>query len=129
MKSRKLKRFEQAHSKARLATPESTLTVSNYRIEILKVSEFFKSSFLKKSLKTSDVENYKDLRSEIWTQDSKPQNLPGQPSTTRLIISNFQKFLKIKFSFKFFEKSRKLPYFVTLKDVIIHMDAKNSTPV
>ena len=45
--SLKLQGFEQSYSEARVATPESKLTVSNYRIEIFETSSlnFFKSKF------------------------------------------------------------------------------------
>ena len=39
--SRKLKALEQSYLEAKIATPESSLTISNYRIESFKVLEFF----------------------------------------------------------------------------------------
>ena len=97
--SRKLQGFEKSYSEARLATHVITLTFTKSR---LIFQNFCTSKFLK---------YYKDLRTEIWRQDSQPLRVPWQHPTTVMKISNFVKFSKFKVSGDI-EKSRKLPYFV-----------------
>ena len=63
MASRKHKAFKQSHLDARFATPESTLTVPNDTTENFKLSN--------KTLKMSNLENYKHLSSHILRQDLK----------------------------------------------------------
>ena len=50
---------------------------------------------MKKSLKTSYLENPKDLRTEIWLQGSQPLRVPWHHPTTVKRISNFVKIFKI----------------------------------
>ena len=72
--SRKLQRIEQSYLEARFAIFESTLTGPNYMVgnfRFLKTDNNL--SFLRifeKSQKTSYLENYKELSSHIWKQDS-----------------------------------------------------------
>ena len=73
--SRKLQRIEQSYLEARSAIFEITLTVSSYRVWNFrfcekKINISFLKFFLKKSQKTSYLENYKELSSHIWRQDS-----------------------------------------------------------
>ena len=66
----------------------------------------FSENFLKTSQKTSYLENYKELSSHIWRQDSTSVKVLWQHPTTRLGISNFERKL-IKIFWNFLKKSQK----------------------
>ena len=57
--------FEQSYLEARFATPERTLTVSTTGLRSTNFLNLFEIYFLKKSEKTSYLENYQKLRNEI----------------------------------------------------------------
>ena len=83
---------------AEFATPEITLTDPNYRLRFSKFEHKFNfhEIFLKKSQKTSYLENCKVLSSHIWRQNSQLLN-PGKASL-QMVNSNFEKFFISKFS-------------------------------
>ena len=65
--------------------PTTRLGISNFERKLIKI--FW--NFLKKSQKTSYLENYKDLSSHIWRQDSQSLKVFWQDLTTGLGISDF----------------------------------------
>ena len=110
VKSGKLQGFAQSYSEARVWTPEKTLTVSNNRIEIFQVWEFFKIKvslkIFEKIIKTSYLENYKDLRSEIWRQDWQPLSV---------VWKHNYRFAKLNFC-KLFSKLSVMNFFLNHKN-------------
>ena len=82
--------------------PTTRLRISNFEKQLIKI--FWK--FLKKSQKTSYLENYKELSSHIWRQDSQSVKVLWQHPTTRLGISNFERKI-IKIFWNFLKKSQK----------------------
>ena len=93
--SRKLQRFEQSHLEARLATPWSTLTIPNYRVGTSKFEKKITLNFLKifeKITKTSYLENYKDLRSHNWRQNTKYAILNKTLTVPNYRVGNFKFF-------------------------------------
>ena len=79
-------------------------------------------SFMKKSQKTSYLENYQDLSSHTQTQDSQPLRVPSQRPTIGLQGRKFKNWETFLLNFlEILEKSRKLPYLVNWKDLFIHI--------
>ena len=62
----KLQRFEQSKSKARITTPESYLTASNYMVR--------NKNFQKKSQQNVTSGKLKRFEHHFWMQDSQPQS-------------------------------------------------------
>ena len=98
---RKLQRIEQSYLEARFAIFESTLTGTNYRVGNFR---FLKNNFIlnflkifEKITKKSYLENYKELSSQIWRQESQSLIVLWQYPTTGLGISDFAKKINITF--------------------------------
>ena len=91
-----------------------------------KINLIFRKIFLKKLQKTSYLENYKNLSSQLVRQNSQLLRVPWQSLITKMIISSFVKFFIPKFSEKKSKKnviSRKLQEFEQPKS-----EAKFATP-
>ena len=100
----------------KFATPES-LTAPNYRVRNFKL----------KTIKTSDLENYKDLSSQMRRRDSQPLRVLWQPPTKGLGISKYGKqILNLSFLTTFFEKIAKMSDLESSKDLSSHIWRPNS---
>ena len=111
---------------ARVAILGSSLTGPNYRVANFKLLKnknnlVFSENFWKKSQKTSNLENYEELSSHTWRQDSQSLRIHWQDPTTGLGISDFAGKKLIKFSETFLKKSQKTSYLENYNDLNSHI--------
>ena len=100
---RKLQGFEQPYSQAIFATAQNSSRFPATGLRFSKIWIFLYRFFLKifeKIPKTSYYENYTDLSSHIWRQNSQQLNVPSQYPTTGLRSSRFWNLIKSKFFFQ-----------------------------
>ena len=84
-------------------------------LKIIILLVFWK--FLKKSQKTSYLENYKELSSHTWRQDSQSLRVLWQDLIRGLGISDFLKIIIILVFWKILKKSQKTSYLENYKEL------------
>ena len=92
------------------------LGISNFE----KKTNLISLKNLKKSQKTSHLENYKELSSHYWRQDSQSLRVLWQDLTTGLGISDFYKVVIIQIFWNFSKRPQKTSYLENYKELSIH---------
>ena len=98
-----------------------------YRLGNSNFEKKFHKIFLKKSQKTSYLENCKVLGSHIWRQNSQLLRVPWQSLTTEIVFSSYIKFFIPKI-WKILRKSKKKSYLENYKTLSRHIQGRVLQP-